>query len=471
MTTEQDRRTATEDHSGIATEQHRRTATEDHTGIATEQHRRTLHNFVSFHSVFFSVRLWPFFSVFLWLLLCGVLSSATATVAQEWNQWRGPARDGSVTAAGTPNAWPSAWRRLWRTDVGEGYSSPVVAGGRVFVHSRRDPEELVSAIDIVSGKVRWQQKYATPFNKNQYAVQMARGPHATPLVVGNRVITLGAMGVLSAWNTQTGARLWRKDFSADVDTSKLFTGTAASPLAEGGSVIVQVGSDVHGGRVIALDPQTGTERWTWRGKGPGYASPVAYTIGGVRQIVTLTEGSIEGIDAKSGAALWSIPFPDEWHENIVTPVWTGAHLVMSGPRQGTHAYAFSHERGTSHVVEAWKNADVTMYMSTPVAADGVLYGLSSKRKGQIVALDAATGAVRWSTDGRTGNHASILLTPRHVLFLTNDGDLVVARRSADGFSEERRYDVAESETWAVPVLLGDGLIVRDATAVMRLTNQ
>jgi outer membrane protein assembly factor BamB len=268
----------------MTTEQETRTATEDHRGIATEQHRRTLHNFMSFRSVFFRS---VFFSVFLSVLLCGVLSSTTLAVGQEWNQWRGPARDGSVTAASTPNAWPTAWRRLWRTDVGEGYSSPVVAGGRVFVHGRRDPEELVSAIDIASGKVQWQQKYATPFNKNQYAVQMAKGPHATPLVVGNRVITLGAMGVLSAWNTQTGALLWRKDFSADVDTSKLFTGTAASPLAEGGSVIVQVGSDVHGGRVIALDPQTGAERRTWRRNGAGYASPGAFPIGGVRQIEKL----------------------------------------------------------------------------------------------------------------------------------------------------------------------------------------
>jgi outer membrane protein assembly factor BamB len=251
-----------------------------------------------------------------------------------------PALGGPVFAFG----YGEAWRRAWRTDVGEGYSSPVVAGGRVFVHSRRDPEDVVSAIDLASGKVAWQQKYAT-FNKNQYAVQMAKGPHATPLVLGNRIITLGAMGVLSAWNTQTGTLLWRKDFSTDVDTSKLFTGTAASPLAEGGSVIVQVGSDVHGGRVMALDPQSGAERWTWRGKRPGYAS-----------------------------------------------------------------------------------------------------------------------------EGRTGNHASILLTPANVLLLTNDGDLVVARRSSDGFAEERRYDVADSETWAVPVLLRDGLIVGDATGVMRLTS-
>jgi outer membrane protein assembly factor BamB len=248
----------------------------------------------------------------------------------------------------------------------------------------------------------------------------------------------------------------------------LFTGTSASPLGEGGLVIVQVGSDVRGGRVIALDPQTGAERWTWTGKGPGYASPGIITIGAVRQIVTMTEGSIEGIDPKTGASLWSIPFADDWHENIVTPIWTGTSLIVSGPRQGTHAYTLRQSAGKWTAAEAWTNADVAMYMSTPVLADGVLYGLSSKKKGQIVAVDAATGALKWSSEGRAADQASILLTPGHVLLLTTGGELVLVRRSAAKFEEERRYTIAESATWAVPVPMADGIIVRDATGVVRL---
>ena len=85
---------------------------------------------------------------------------------------------------------------------------------------------------------------------------------------------------MAAWNTASGTLAWRKDYSSTVDFSKLFTGTAASPLLDGGAVIVQVGSDVHGGRIAALDPQTGAERWTWTGKGPGYASPVVFAVAG-----------------------------------------------------------------------------------------------------------------------------------------------------------------------------------------------
>ena len=372
-----------------------------------------------------------------------------------------------MPAAATPK-WPEAFKRAWRAEAGEGYSSPVVSGGRVFVHGRKDPDELVTAIDLASGKVVWQAKYPSPFSKNQYARSMAKGPHATPLVAGDTVITVGGSGVVSAWNAQTGALAWRKDYSTTVDLSKLFTGTAASPLLEGGSAIVQVGSDVHGGRIIALDPRTGAERWTWKGAGPGYASPVAITAGGTRQIVTMTEGTIEGLDARTGAALWSVPFPDEWHENIVTPVWTGTHLIVSGTRQGTHAYTLAQAAGKWQAKEAWTNAEVAMYMSTPVLANGVLYGLSSKKRGQIVAVDAATGALKWATDGRAANQASILLTPEHVLFLTTGGELVLVKPSAAKYEEQRRYTVADSETWAVPVLLAEGLIVRDATGVMKL---
>ena len=410
------------------------------------------------------------------LVVASLIAFTQTAYAQDWSQWRGPSRDGMVPAAVVPKQWPKSTKRAWEVEVGEGYSSPVVANGRAFLHSRRDPEEIVTAIDLKSGKVAWQQRYSAAFAKNQYAKDMAKGPNSTPLVVGNRLYTLGVTGILTAWNVADGAVVWRNDYSASIDTSKLFCGTAMSPMLEGGALIVQVGSDVHGGRVLALDPATGKERWVWKGLGPGYASPLAVTIDNVRQIITLTNGSIVGIDAGNGASLWSIPFPDEWHENIVTPIWTGTHLIVSGTRQGTHAYTLApldaaqgkQAGGKWQAVEAWKNPDVAMYMSTPVLADGILYGLSSRKRGQFVAVEAATGALKWATEGRATNHASILLTPSHVLLLTTAGELILVKPTAAKYEEERRYTVANSETWAVPVVLGEGLIVRDATSVMKL---
>jgi outer membrane protein assembly factor BamB len=398
-----------------------------------------------------------------------LLAVATTTNAQDWTQWRGPQRDGSVSASRAPASWPESLRRIWRLEIGEGYSSPVVADDKVFVHGRRDPEEVVIAVSLNDGKIIWQQKYQAAFKKNQYAVDMAKGPNSTPLVIGDRLFTLGVTGVLVAWDTATGRQLWLKDFSNTVDTTKLFCGTAASPLAVEGRLVVQVGSDIHGGQILGLDPATGNASWEWRGLGPGYASPVVIELGGKAQVVTLTEGSILGVDAKTGKELWSVPFPDEWHENIATPLWTGSNLVVSGPRQGTHAYSLTQVSGKWQATESWKNPDVAMYMSSPVFGDGLIYGHSSKRKGQFFALDAKTGAVRWSTEGREGEHASVLLTPQHVVYLTNGADLIVAKRGTPSFAVERRYEVAETSTWAMPVLMGSNILVRDATGLMLLT--
>jgi outer membrane protein assembly factor BamB len=352
-------------------------------------------------------------------------------------------------------------------EVGEGYSSPVVSGGRAFVHSRKDPEEVVTAIDLANGKIRWEQKYAAPFQKNPYALRMAKGPYSTPLIFGGRLFTLGGAGLLKSWDAESGRQLWSRDFSTAVVTTNLFCGTAASPLVADGRLIVQVGSDLHGGQILALDPATGSTVWEWRGPGPGYASPVVIDVAGQSQLVALTEKSIVGLDARTGRELWSIPFPDEWQENIVTPLWTGSQLVVSGVRQNTHAFALAQTNGVWRAVPAWKNADVAMYMSSPVYGDGLIYGHSKKQRCQFVALDASTGTIRWTSEGREGDHASVLLTPRHVTYLTKDGNLIAARRGATTFTVEHRYKLADGDIWATPVFVGGDILIRNADSLIR----
>jgi outer membrane protein assembly factor BamB len=405
------------------------------------------------------VRAWVVLST---LALFG--GAAPAAIGEEWPQWRGPARTGIVPTAEAPSAWPAALKKGWSVAVGEGYSSPVVSDGRVFVHGRRDPEELVTAIDLANGTVVWEQKYAAPTSKNPYAKQMAMGPYSTPLAADGRVYTLGTTAILSAWNAATGALLWRKDFSSTIDTSKLFCGTAMSPLLTRDGLIVHVGDD-RAGSMTAFDPRTGQERWALKLHGPGYASPIELTRGGVRQIVTMTTRSVVGVQADSGALLWEFPFDDEWNENIVTPVATPSGVIVSGVRQGTRALEIVRSGTTWAVKQTWHTPDVTMYMSSPVLAGQTMFGHSSKRKGQFVAVNPADGSVRWSTEGRAGVSASVLAAGRHLLFLTTESELVVAELDSGAYKELRRYTVAASPVYAHPALLRDRVIVRDATHV------
>src|SRR5262245_3338725 len=102
---------------------------------------------------------------------------AVSLMAQDWPQWRGPSRDGVVPSSQVPSHWPASFAPVWRLEVGEGYASPVLSEGRVFVHSRRDPQEAVTAVDAAKGTVLWRQEYTAAYQKNQYAVRMAKGPN------------------------------------------------------------------------------------------------------------------------------------------------------------------------------------------------------------------------------------------------------------------------------------------------------
>jgi len=383
-----------------------------------------------------------------------------------WPQWRGPDRNGILAAAAAPAEWPEKLNKGWTVSVGEGYSSPVAGGGLVFVHSRRDPDEVVMALNPGDGAVAWQQTYHAPVTKNPYAKAMAKGPYSTPLFADGRLYTLGTTAILSAWNAKTGALLWRKDFSKQVDTSKLFCGTAMSPLRIQEGIIVQVGDD-RAGSLTAFDPATGKEVWKTAMRGPGYASPIEITLHGTRQIVTMTTGSVVGVAARDGSVLWEFPFDDEWNENIVTPIATPTGVIVSGVRQGTRALTVTRSGTGWAAKQAWHTPDVAMYMSTPVLVNGVLFGHSAKRKGQLVAVDASDGRMLWSTEGRAGTSASVVAAGTRLLFLTTESELLVAELDPAAYRELRRYTVASTPTYAHLVLLGPDLVVRDATNVTR----
>ena len=102
-----------------------------------------------------------------WSPVLLVLAATLSLHASQWPQWRGPDRNGVAPAAADVKAWPDKLTRTWMQPLGEGYSSPVVDGGRVFVHSREDPEEIVTAFELDSGEQVWTMRYPAPFRKNK----------------------------------------------------------------------------------------------------------------------------------------------------------------------------------------------------------------------------------------------------------------------------------------------------------------
>ena len=386
-----------------------------------------------------------------------LLVLALAAQTADWPQWRGPNRDGLAASFRSPGKWPAALSLKWKTAMGPSYASPVASSDRIFVFVRENEQETVLAVDRTSGKIVWRQSYAAPFEKNPYALRMGKGPYSTPLLEQGRLHTLGSGGILSSWNAANGALVWRNNYSTRVNTAKLFTGTAMSPLVALGLLIVHIGDD-SGGSVLALDPRTGKEKWKWDGDGPGYASPIVMNVAGDRQIVTLTSQRAIGLSAATGALLWSVPFKDELNENIVTPLAGGGRVILSGVRTGTFALEL---KPNAPPAKLWHNNDVAMYMSSPVASGDFVYGLNSRRKGQFFCLDVHTGKVLWNSTGRETQNAALVAAGDYLLALTAEGELVVARKSEQQWEQVARYRVSDQPSWAHPVLLGGEIVIKD----------
>lgn len=410
----------------------------------------------------------PVLSLVLLAVIDGQALIAQALEQSAWNQWRGPGRDGHVPESAYPKAWPGKLELVWQCEVGRGYSSPIAAEGSVFTLTRRGDNEVVSAISLSSGQLLWESEYLAKIGINMYADGHGRWPRSTPLVHGDVLVTLGASAVLTAWDRNTGKEIWQFRRSGDVSTAELFCGTAMSPLLHAGRIYAHLGDD-SGGELLALSLEDGEPLWRTSLEGPGYASPVLANFAGTPQLVTMTQERVIGVSLSDGRVLWSEAFKDQWNENIVTPIVHGERVIVGGVRRGTLALrpSPSAEDASAWQVEVdWVNRGTTLYMSSPVLVEDQLFGFSQKRRGTLVALNPENGDRLWDMEEPTEN-AALLWAGSQLLALTVGGELLVIDVEAEEFVVQHRFEVAEKPTWAHPLPLTDGLIVRDSDSLMR----
>ncbi|MEN6494714.1 MAG: PQQ-binding-like beta-propeller repeat protein [Thermoguttaceae bacterium] len=393
-----------------------------------------------------------------------VWTIGTAAAADDWPGWRGSQRDGHIANFTSPNAWPKALQRQWKIKVGDGHASPVVDRGTVFVFSREDEQEVVRAIKLSDGQQIWRESYPARYTMCPAARSHGKGPKSTPILANGRLVTLGISGILSAWDTKTGKLLWQQEFAGKYKTTSPLYGTAMSPLVHAGNVVAHVGGQ-DGGTLAAFDLETGKPQWQWDGDGPGYASPILATLEGVPQVITQSQGKCIAVSAADGSLLWSMPFETPYVQNIVTPVVVDDLVVFSGINKGTTAYRLENSQGKWSPTQVWHNDDISMYMTSPVAVNGSLFGLTPRKKGQFFCLDLKTGKTLWTSEGRMGDNAAVLCTENVVLALTTGSELLAFKPSTEEFDLLARYKVADSPTWAHPAIVGRQVLVKDRTSL------
>ena len=387
-----------------------------------------------------------------------------------WPGWLGPTRDGKVEHFKVPTKWPEKLKEVWRVDVGTGYSTPIVAGDRIYQHARQGDEDVVWCLDLATGKSLWRKSYEVYFTPGGGGKQHGKGPKSSPTFANDSFFTMSITGVLSAWDGASGDLLWRNDFKKRFSENHPYWGVSTSPVVDGDQVVVQIGND-KAGSLIALDVKTGKEAWSYGNAATSYSSPIVVEIENVRQIVMWNQPGLVSIESQTGRLLWNHSFAQVGNnQNTTTPLLHKGRLILGGENRGMRSVEPQLADGTWTVKENWRQDDVALDMSTGVMNGESFFGFSHYKRGQFVCLDTETGKVLWKGSGRAGENVAFLSLPGYVVALVNDGELQILKASPDRYEKIRSYRMAEKSdlaTWTAPVLLENSLLVKEKESLTR----
>ncbi len=435
---------------------------------------------------------------------CAVALSIAAS-AQDWPQYLGENR-AAKAAFSAPKTWPKELTPKWKVTVGDGVATPALVGDKLYVFSRQDGGEFLRCLDAATGKEIWKSEKFDVLPAERPAQDFA-GPRCSPTVAAGKIVTLGLRGTLSCHDAKDGKLVWRKeDFKGAYP--RFFT--SASPVVTDGLCIAALGGGDRGG-VIAYDLQTGEEKWRWDGEGASYASPVLLTADGTKLVIAEMDKKILGLAVQDGKVLWETAFavPGRGY-NAATPTVAGNTLIYGGSGRPLTAVKIVKEGEAFVAKQLWQNAETTLQFNTPVLLDGTLYGLTGNNiffaitedgqtawtapaSPQVVAAAnppaRATAGATLATNaapvarsseggaggsgrgpggpggrgggGGRGGYAQIVAAGSVLLALTPASELVVFQPSAKTYTEIARIKVANSPTYAYPVVSGKRIFVKD----------
>ncbi|MBI5384471.1 MAG: PQQ-like beta-propeller repeat protein [Verrucomicrobia bacterium] len=344
-------------------------------------------------------------------------------------------------------------QELWRRPVGAAWSGFVVAGQRAVTHEQRGAEETVACYELRTGQPLW-----THADKTRYASTIAGvGPRATPTIAGDRVLTLGATGLLNCLDLATGRLLWSRQIITENQSKAGEWGVTGAPLVFEDRVMVNPGG-CQGRSLVAYRLSDGELVWAGGDDEASYSAPFATTLCGARQILILNQHALFGHDAATGRVLWQHSWPGA-HPKVALPVVVSGDRVLISSGYGAGAALLQVTRdgaGAFSASRLWKNTRLKAKFNNPVTRDGFVYGLDD---GILVCLEIATGEIKWK-EGRYG-HGQFLLVRDTLLLTAENGEVVLLDPVPTGRRELAKLPVFTSKTWNPPALAGDLLLVRN----------
>lgn len=407
---------------------------------------------------------------------------APDAVSEDWPMFLGPRRDGHTRETRLATSWPAEGPPLvWELGVGSGFSSPVVAEGRlVFVH-RVEDELHIDCLEPETGRRFW--RYSIPCEYEDRFISNV-GPRSTPAIADGFVYVHALEGELVCLELATGRVRWQRDTHREFGLPLDFFGLVSSPLIWGGLLIQNLGHP--GPCVAAFERASGRLVWgagpEW---GPSCASPVFGGVGGRERLFVLAggeskppTGGLVVLDPGSGKVEHQYPFRSRTHLSVTgsSPVLAGERVFLSASYNTGSACLEATESGFR---ELWTDRHIGLQFSTAVHEKGVLYLIDgvADRSGALVALDPANGKelarteLAWEETIKKGGtdkahtftvgEGSLLFADGRLLCLGDNGHLLWLSASRSGAGVlARAWLFKANESWTPPVVVRGLLYVR-----------
>jgi len=379
----------------------------------------------------------------------------------DWNQWRGPNRDGAFTGPEWPEKLsPETVKLKWRVSLDKGYSSPIIGDKYVFtVETEKKKNEIVRALDINTGEEVWRHSWEGSMKVPFFAASNGSWVRSTPAYDGENVYVGGMRDVIVCLDAQTGKQKWVADLKKRYGTPLPSFGFVCSPMLVGNYVFVQ-----GGGGLVKLDRETGESAWRSMADGGGmydsaFSSPVIATIHGKEQLVVLSRKKLAGIDYDTGEVLWEQPVKAFRDMNILTPT-VKDNSVFTASYGGT-AQRFS--ISSDYEVSLDWDTRVQGYMSSPMLVNDHLF--MHMRNQRMVCLNWKTGDKTWTSDRTYGKYISMIHQGDRILGLTETGKLLLIKANSEKWDLLSGVDLSKQQTWAHLGMVGNRIYIRELESI------
>lgn len=373
-----------------------------------------------------------------WIGCIMVAAVAAMGYCDDWPVWRGPNANGISDETG----WnPKSAKTLWTKELGVGYSSVSVKGGKLYTMGNKDGKDIVYCLAAKSGKTLWEHAYACDPGK-------FKGPRATPVADGAELYVVSREGVAIRLDAASGKVDWSTDVLEETGNKNLHWGISSSAVIEGGLLLLNIGE-----AGVALDKDSGKVVWKSVGK-PSYATPVVFDRQGKRLAAVFSTPGLQIVEVKSGRKVAGYEWKTKYNINGADPLVVNDQIfISSGYKRGCAMLGFS----SGKLKKVWENDVLMNQFSSSVYLDGYIYGIDgqTKKKGFLRCIDAKDGSEAWSMPIGFG---SLISADGKLIALGEKGTLYFAEASPKKYSEISRFETGLSKLCWTPPVLANGIV-------------